>query len=613
MTYSVTIMNDASLVDLEGVVHTWLIINSTGQPSQYFSFSNTDSLGSLIGIDSPGKSSVDEKLISRPPSEKITLEITKLQYDALLKESVDFYKRNPKYDLTPDNEGDYNCVTASRTLLKIAGIYYLDNIQTPFGVKYKINGGQTSSYVESALQLKDDFDVGTKEMIRYFECFVTRGFDAKDMVTRIHFDQKRPITIPYGSQNAQYADYFLNVGGGSSALHEAARFDHLEILRFNVEIKDESVSVKNSNDNTPLHFAARYGRVDNVKYLISKNADFNASNKVNMSPLHLAALGGHLETAKHLVNMYRNQQIDFNFNDSFYGGTPLHYAASSGNLKLVQFLINNGADVNVRDSGGHTPLFYAVSKGGNLQIVTHLLRNGAIIKPADSTPILHFAALGGHIDIFQHLIEDQQCQFDTRSNDVHTLQYAVRGGSLPIVEYLIDDKGLSINNMVDIYDDTLLHDAACRGFVNIVRYLLKKGANQNARNKGNETALDCARNRRYSNVVNCLEAVTNCISQRRYIDAYPNDFLSEIFNSNSLNVVSVSAINNGNQLNEMNDVPVDTWNVPSTALLADLLVRKFTGKKYPLRSIDRETERKAEALDEVEQRFEKAMKKQFLA
>lgn len=618
MTHSVTIMNDASLVDGEGAVHTWLMANSTGHPTQYFSFSNSDT-ASIIGFDSPGKSSVDEHLKKRLPTEKVSLAITKQQYDMLIKEFTDFYNRNPKYDLTPDNEGDYNCVTASRLMLQIAGIYYLDNIQTPFGVKYKINGGQSDAFVESILQARDDFDASAKDMIRYFHYFVTVGFDSKDIVTRIHFDSEQPRMIPYGSENSKYADYFLNVGGGSSALHNAARFDHLAILRFYIENKGASVSIQNSNGNTPLHFAARYGHLNNVKYLIEKNADFNVLNKVKMTPLHFTTLGGHLKTAEYLVNKYRSQHIDFNVNENFHGVTPLHFAASSGNLELVQFLINNGANVNERDYGGYTPLFYAVSKGGNLPIVMYLLEKGTIvsIQPTNGTPIIHFAALGGHMDIFRYLIDEQHCQFDIRSNDLHTLQYAVRGGSLPVVVYIVDRTGLSVN-MVDIYNNTLLHDAATHGYVDIVRYLLKKGANQNARNKGNKTPLDLARN---SNVIDCLNAVSSCISQRhrRHIEtkqAYPNHFLSsqvsEMPNSNLLIDDSIPATNNGNQLNEINNILVDAWNVPSTALLADLLVRKFTGEKHPLRSSYAETERKAEKLKEAEQSLEKAMQKNFI-
>jgi ankyrin repeat protein len=56
------------------------------------------------------------------------------------------------------------------------------------------------------------------------------------------------------------------------------------------------------------------------------------------------------------------------------GWTTLHFAVESGDLEIVQFLIDNGADMeatNVRD----TPLMMAV-RLGNAEVVKKLLANG---------------------------------------------------------------------------------------------------------------------------------------------------------------------------------------------------------------------------------------------
>lgn len=45
--------------------------------------------------------------------------------------------------------------------------------------------------------------------------------------------------------------------------------------------------------------------------------------------------------------------------DPFYGDTPLHNAAYSGNTDMVRFLISLGAPVNARDTIGATPLHWA--------------------------------------------------------------------------------------------------------------------------------------------------------------------------------------------------------------------------------------------------------------
>lgn len=51
-----------------------------------------------------------------------------------------------------------------------------------------------------------------------------------------------------------------------------------------------------------------------------------------------------------------------------YGRSPLHYAALHGNLEEVKTLIANGADINMQDDGGMTPLQFAMQEKRQLII-----------------------------------------------------------------------------------------------------------------------------------------------------------------------------------------------------------------------------------------------------
>lgn len=68
--------------------------------------------------------------------------------------------------------------------------------------------------------------------------------------------------------------------------------------------------------------------------------------------LMLSCFTGQLEVVK-LLRKYNAQYDDFDRG----GSTALHWAADGGNVKLIDWMIHNGADVNMRDHhSGWTPL-----------------------------------------------------------------------------------------------------------------------------------------------------------------------------------------------------------------------------------------------------------------
>ena len=77
--------------------------------------------------------------------------------------------------------------------------------------------------------------------------------------------------------------------------------------------------------------------------------------------LHRACELGWLDVAQLLLNKF---SIDPNISD-FWGTKlrPIHAAARSGRLKAVEFLVVNGANVNLDDANGNTALHYSLQEG----------------------------------------------------------------------------------------------------------------------------------------------------------------------------------------------------------------------------------------------------------
>jgi hypothetical protein len=137
--------------------------------------------------------------------------------------------------------------------------------------------------------------------------------------------------------------------------------------------------------DTPLHYAARFGRADLADALIAGGATVDAPNRRDERPLHTAATYGHPDVVERLLA----RGADVNASDRG-GKTPLHAAVSGlaglnspeGRVRVARLLLEAKADVNARDPGGFTPLRYAWGNR-NTAMVELLLSYGADPRGAE--------------------------------------------------------------------------------------------------------------------------------------------------------------------------------------------------------------------------------------
>jgi len=109
-----------------------------------------------------------------------------------------------------------------------------------------------------------------------------------------------------------------------------------------------------------------------------------------------------------------------------------------GDVEKVKDLLTNGAEVDVRDKNGMTPLLLAARKG-NSEIVRLLLAHGANVNAQDHylawTPLILASALG-HKKVVKLLLE-YGADIDIKDqNGMTALKYAVKNGYKEIVELL---------------------------------------------------------------------------------------------------------------------------------------------------------------------------------
>jgi uncharacterized protein len=101
--------------------------------------------------------------------------------------------------------------------------------------------------------------------------------------------------------------------------------------------------------------AVRKNRIDEVRALLLKGVDVNSRDVFgDNAGLHWAASLGLAEMARLLID----NGADVNVRNE-EGYTPLHWAAGEGQKELVVILIIHGADVNAHNKRGWTPLRWA--------------------------------------------------------------------------------------------------------------------------------------------------------------------------------------------------------------------------------------------------------------
>jgi ankyrin repeat protein len=106
--------------------------------------------------------------------------------------------------------------------------------------------------------------------------------------------------------------------------------------------------------------AAYLGNRKAVFRLVRDGVKTGAKNKAGISAMHV--IGYIDEDRTGIMDNLLFGKADINEPEDNYGWTPLHVAAGMGNVKVAGQLLSKGADVNLRDKHGATPLDMAVAQ-----------------------------------------------------------------------------------------------------------------------------------------------------------------------------------------------------------------------------------------------------------
>ncbi|XHG04997.1 hypothetical protein AWENTII_008249 [Aspergillus wentii] len=239
---------------------------------------------------------------------------------------------------------------------------------------------------------------------------------------------------------------------------------------------------------TPLVLAAFSDDIQAVDEILRHKARVNAGTaNYNLTALHMACLCGHLRIVERLVKQHANIEIKTNDRES-----PLNVAAQFGHQSVCDFLIKAGGKIESAENDGRTPLLFA-SANQHVEVAELLIRKGANVnvqsKASQSTSLHHWARRGNRRMV--SLLLENRAKIDTPdATHCTALHIAAWNEHAETVSLLLDKKA-SLKK-VDEDGWTPLHYASRAGNLEVTTLLLEKGASVKTETKVGVTALHLA-------------------------------------------------------------------------------------------------------------------------
>lgn len=298
---------------------------------------------------------------------------------------------------------------------------------------------------------------------------------------------------------------------------------------------------------TPLHLATIRNRHDAIRLLIERGADLNKRDfPDNAAPMHFAAAHGDFETLRLLVeagadieghgddhavgvlgwatcfhqvrhevaaylldhgatlNMWTAIALDrpnelremiaqdpalltARMSRNQHRRTPLHHAAAKNRLRMVQLLLELGADPNAMDATGATAPTTASQERADPAVISALAAAGAKLD-------LLTAINTSRFDEAEAMLRENPSRIGADGADTIALHLAVSKNNLTALRWLLAH-GVAVNAKRSIWDcnSTALHMTIESGAMDIARMLLEAGADPSIRDdKFDATAIGWA-------------------------------------------------------------------------------------------------------------------------
>ncbi|XP_044260923.1 uncharacterized protein LOC123008925 [Tribolium madens] len=346
---------------------------------------------------------------------------------------------------------------------------------------------------------------------------------------------------------------------GNTPLHTC---QNDEILTLLVNSDKSGLNVQNLKGQTILHLLVKERKYKLLLSLVDQGGDVNIIDNDNNTVFDLLFDKDYLDEKI----LYKVNQFNWNKTNR-EGNTLLHLAISSKMTEAVQWLLDKGVSTRIENSQGDTLLVYAIIRS-NREIVRLLLKHCDLsqekylffnavlygweflpellphIKPSNFTPAeqtsflqsvcfvdhfqdlwnllpdadvtkiatdrgdtpLHLSVSRKDLTLTSRLLQKGLKPNDANRNGETPTQIAVDRGHLTILHVLLDNDRNAVFRS-DRNGNTLLHDAASKGNLEMVKFLLKRGFRSDVCNGRGKTASEVAKEQGHDEIYQFLKSL----------------------------------------------------------------------------------------------------------